>query len=213
MNGPSSFDVIRGAPRPRSVPGASTAGSGRRSATSRRGICRSGPTWHPADDQQAPRRRYARTAEDEASSRLRANRQTARKPMPISRPCGRAAISPRRQPTLDALARSSKWWRIDSAICLASGRASSAVGQHDHQPHRPAAGVLGRADDVVVGRGVQLLFVKRRGVERIVQSRDAIETQLDCDRFDLVRDGIRCHGFASIVGDGTKRCPPATSTR
>ena len=40
-----------------------------------------------------------------------------------------------------------------------------------------------------------------------------VEPQLDCDGFDLVGDGLRCHGFASIVGDETKPCPPATSTR
>ena len=87
------------------------------------------------------------------------------------------------------------------------------LGQHDHQPHRPATEILGGADDVVVGCCVEFLFVEGRGVERVVETRYLIEAQLDCDRFDLVRDGLRCHGFDSIVGDETKPCLPATSTR
>ncbi len=74
------------------------------------------------------------------------------------------------------------------------GPGQFVMRQHDHQPDRTAAGIFGGADDVVVRRGFQFLFMEGRGIERIVQTQDAIEAQFDCDGVDLVCSGIHCHG-------------------
>ena len=37
--------------------------------------------------------------------------------------------------------------------------------QHDHEPKRPAADIFGRPDNVLVGGGLELLFMERRRVE------------------------------------------------
>jgi hypothetical protein len=57
----------------------------------------------------------------------------------------------------------------------ASGR-QLGFGQHDHQPHGPAGQVLGRTDDVLLGRRFEILLVEGPGVERIVESRYPVES-------------------------------------
>ena len=149
--------------------------------------------------------------EDEASSRLRVEQADGEESDADQQRHAAAPPHAPQQPPLTVAAKL-EVMADGGGHLLGLGPRQLLVGQHDDQSYR-TAGILGRADDVVVGGGLQLLLVERGGVERIVQSRDAIETQLDGDGVGLVRVRFAAMAVPRLSATGSKRCPPATSTR